>query len=125
MHACPECGTEHEAAAPEVVPVPVPVDPGPNDNDVRIAEIEAAASIEREKLWNEQEKVELLAEVERQRGEISGMKEILDRLVPPVPEEPEPTVIEVPPAAPVEEEGSVPDAPKPPTTKAAAKRGFF
>lgn len=125
MHNCPECGIEHESPQPEAIPVPVPVEAGPNENDVKIAEIEAAASIKREELWTEQEKMDLVAQVEALRGENRGMKEILDRLVPPVPEVPEPVVIDVPPAPAEPEDGAVPDAPKPPPAKAPAKKGFF
>ena len=103
-------GFDH--AEPEAVAIPVPVDAGPNDNDVRIAEIEAAASIKREQIWTEQQMISLEADREELRGELRGMREVLDRLVPPAPDPadippPEPIVIqpaepgldEVPPPA--------------------------
>lgn len=92
-------GYEHEEPEPEVIPVPV--DSGPNENDVRIAEIEAAASIKREQIWTEQQALALEAEREELRGEIRGMREVLDRLVPPAPDPdstPAEPVIVTPPA---------------------------
>lgn len=125
MATC-DLGYEHEDTAPVPEPVAVPVDTGPNENDVKIAEIEAEASIEREKLWNDQRGLELVAEVERQRGEISGMREVLDRLVPE-PADPEPIVVPAP-APPVEiedEADAPPEGDKPSAPPAAKKRGFF
>ena len=82
----PTCsmGFEHPGAEPEVVTVPV--ESGPNENDVRIAEIEAAASIKREQIWTEQQALALEAANEELRGELRGMREVLDRLVPPAPD---------------------------------------
>lgn len=95
MPTCDQ-GFEHGIPEPEIIPVPI--DPGPNENDVRIAEIEAAASIKREQLYNQGRDAELILEVERQRGELDGMREILNRLVPPAPDPedapiPEPVII--------------------------------
>lgn len=92
-------GFEHPDPEPEVIPVPV--DEGTNENDVAIAEIEAAASIQREKIYSRERDAELAAEVERQAGEIRGMREVLDRLVPPAPDPdsaPAEPVIVTPPA---------------------------
>jgi hypothetical protein len=82
----PICDQGFEHAAPEPEVIPVPVDSGPNENSVAIAEIEAAASIQREKLYNAGRDADLVLEVERQRGEITGMREILDRIAPPAPD---------------------------------------
>lgn len=125
MHDCPECGLAHDAAEVEPAIVPVPVDPGPNENDVKIAEIEAAASIEREKIWTEQRALDLEGEVERQRGEIAGMREVLDRLVPEEPAEPEPIVIPVPDPEPVAEAAPAPEAAPAEKHRAPAKKGIF
>jgi hypothetical protein len=104
MPTC-DLGFDHpEPAEPAVIPVPV--DPGPNENDVRIAEIEAAASIEREQIYTQQQALELAAENERLRGELSGMKSVLNRVVPepPDPAELEPVIVAPPaPAEPAEE----------------------
>lgn len=124
MHECSTCGLTHEDAAPEEIPVPVPVENGPNENDVKIAEIEAKASIEREKIWTEQQEMALQAQNEELRGEIRGMREVLDRLVPSEPEpEPEPVVVPVPSPA-LEPEVAAPEetAPKKTTER---KKGFF
>lgn len=102
MATC-DMGYEHDdpaAAVAEPEIIPVPVDPGPNDNDVKIAEIEAAASIEREKLWTEQEGMRLDSEVQELRGEVRGMREILDRLAPPDPGPADAPVVITEPAAP-------------------------
>ena len=114
MATC-DMGFEHAEAVPEPEPVVVPVDPGPNENDVRIAEIEAAASIEREQIWTEQQALALEAQNEELRGEIRGMREVLDRLVPPEP--PEPAPVEVPVVAPAEPEPEAADDAPPPVDR--------
>jgi hypothetical protein len=110
MPAC-DMGFEHDEAVPVPEPEPVVVDPGPNENDVKIAEIEAGASIEREKIWTEQRGLDLIAEVEQQRGEIKGMREVLDR-VAPAPPDPEqeaaPEIVPVPEATPPAEPVAAP-----------------
>jgi hypothetical protein len=112
MMATCDLGYDHEDPAPDPAPDPVTVaDPGPNENDVQIAEIEAAASIEREKIWTEQQEIALAGENEKLRGEIAGMREILDRLQPPEPADPEPVVIPVP-AAPADPPETVPAPPE-------------
>jgi hypothetical protein len=93
MSTC-SMGFEHESPEPEVTTVTV--DSGTNENDVAIAEINAAAEIKREKIYAEQRDMELVAEVERQAGEIAGMRAILDRIAPP-----EPDPADVVPSAPV------------------------
>jgi hypothetical protein len=112
MATC-DMGYDHEETA--VIPdaEPVVVDPGPNENDVRIAEIQAAAQIESEKIWTEQQELALAAENESLRGELRGIRETLATLMPAEPEpEPEPVVIPVPAAGPAE------DVPGPPPTSA-------
>lgn len=116
MATC-DMGFEHEeviAAEPE--PVIMEADPGPNEHDVEIAAIEAEASIEREKIWTEQAGLELQGEVAQLRGELAGMREVLDRLSPPEPE-PEPVVIPIPDPGPVEEPEAVPGPPEVPEIK--------
>ena len=80
------CSMGYEHADPEPEAIVVPVDEGTNENDVAIAEIEAAASIQREKIYTKERDAELVLEVERQAGEIAGMREILDRIAPPAPD---------------------------------------
>ena len=124
-----DLGYEHEGepvpAEPEAEPVVV--EPGPNENDVKIAEIEAAAGIEREKIWTEQRGLELESEVGELRGELRGMREALDRLAPPEPEAaPEPVVLPVPEPAPAPEpEAAAPPEGEPKPKAAAPKKGFF
>lgn len=116
-----DLGYEHGEPVPEPEPEPVIVDPGPNENDVKIAEIEAAAGIEREKLWTAQEKLRLDSEVQELRGEVRGMREILDRLAPPEPdpaEEPPPVPVVVAPDLPADDE----DVPAPGETKKKAPK---
>jgi hypothetical protein len=126
VHDCPECGLGHDGAqAAEPEPVMIEADPGPNENDVKIAEIEAEARVETERIWTEQQELALAAENESLRGELRGIRETLDRVAPP---EPEPIVLPepVPAPAPAPEPEPVPAPPdageKP---KAAAKKGFF
>lgn len=110
-------GHEHPDESPAEV-VPVPVESGPNENDVKIAEIEAAASIKREEIWTEQQALALEADRDELRGEIRGMREVLDRLVPPEPEAPESVVVPVPDAPPSDPPAeSIPDAEKTPSKK--------
>lgn len=94
-------------------PAPVVVNPGPNENDVAIAQIEAAASIEREKIWTEQQALALEADREELRGELRGMREVLDRLAPPAPEAAAPPAVPVP----------VPVQPEPEETAAVPETG--
>lgn len=97
MATC-DMGFEHESEIVEPDPAPVIVEPGPNENDVKIAEIEAAASIAREELWTEAQAVALEANNERLEGELRGIKETLAMLAPP---DPEPQEIIAPDPAPV------------------------
>jgi hypothetical protein len=113
MATC-DMGFDHQEAAviPEHEPVVV-VDDGPNENDVRIAEIEAETSIEREKLYTEQQALDLVAENERLRGENQGMREVLDRVAPPPPDPgQEPVVVPVPEPAPAPAPEAVPGPPE-------------
>lgn len=112
MATC-DMGYEHDEPVP-AEPEPVVVNPGPNENDVRIAEIEAAARIETEKMFTEQRGLELTAEVESLRGELRGMRAVLDRVAPPEPEPP----AEPPAPAPVVVEDNDDDGtPPPPETE--------
>jgi hypothetical protein len=110
LHTCAECGLEHEGAAIEVAEpqAEVVVESGPNENDVKIAEVEAAAQVETAKIHAAEGDEEMRAELERLRGEMSGMREILDRLAPPEPE-PEATVVVADPPAPEPEPEPVAD----------------
>lgn len=110
MHNCPECGFEHDVVAADPEPAaPVVVDQGPNENDVKIAEIEAAARVESDRMYTEQRGAELESEVAGLRGELAGMREALER-VAPAPE-PEPVVVVPPEPAPAP---AGPDVPAPP-----------
>lgn len=123
MATC-DLGYEHEDAVPEPAPEPVVVESGPNENDVKIAEIEAEASIEREKIWTEQQEAALAAENESLRGELRGIRETLAMLVPPEPEpEPEPVPVPIPEPEPMPEPTPAP----PPVEKSEKKKssGWF
>lgn len=113
MPTC-DMGFEHDTIVAEPEPEPVIVEPGPNENDVKIAEIEAAARVETERLYTEQRGLELEGEVQRLRGELAGMRTVLETIAPPEPEpEPEPIVVPVPEPEPVPEPvGGPPPAPK-------------
>jgi hypothetical protein len=109
MATC-DMGFDHEEAAVIPDPEPVVVDPGPNENDVKIAEIEAEASIERERIWTEQQENELAQQNEALRGELRGIRETLATLMPSEPETPdEPVVVPVPAAGPDELVGAPPE----------------
>jgi hypothetical protein len=125
-----DMGYEHEDPAPTDRPEPIIIEPGPNENDVKIAEIQAERDIATQKLWTEQRATELEGEVQRLRGELEGMREVLDRLALPEPAEPaesaepEPVMIPVPaPAAPPEEE--VPPPPEDKKPKARKSTGWW
>lgn len=117
MATC-DMGYEHNDAAPAPAdePAPVIVDPGPNEHDVEIAQIEAAASVEREKIYALEADQDLVAENERLRGKIAGMEEILARLQPPESAPPAPVEIPMPAPAPAPDAAPPPpegDKPKP------------
>jgi hypothetical protein len=109
MHNCPECGMGHDEpvvveeapaeAIEQTVEADVKIEEIRADTAVKIAKIEAGVA---EDLTESR-----LAEME---GQIRGMREVLDRIAPPVPEEvpeaaPEPVVVvddkdeEMPPQA--------------------------
>jgi hypothetical protein len=81
-----DLGFDHEDLAPE--PEPVIIEPGTSENDVKIAEVEAEARVETERIYAGERDVELLAEVERLRGQVAGMQTVLETLAPPDPELP-------------------------------------
>jgi hypothetical protein len=123
MATC-DMGYDHDDVVPEPEPVIVPVDPGPNENDVKIAEIEAGARIETERIWTEQQELALAAENESLRGELRGIRETLDRLTPSEPDPaPAPEIIPVPEPGPVPE--PVPAPPEAESKPAPKKKGFF
>lgn len=125
MATC-DMGYEHEeVVTPEPEAAPVVVEPGPNENDVKIAEIEAEARIETERIWTEQQELALAAENESLRGELRGIRETLDRLSPPEPEpEPEPVVVPMPEPEPEPE--AVPAPPESESKpKANKKPGYW
>ena len=122
MATC-DMGYEHDGPVPaeDPAPEPVVVESGPNENDVKIAEIEATVSLERERIWTEQQELALAAENESLRGEIRGIREVLDRLAPPEPESAtEPAVVPVQ----VNDDARAEDGPPPPaeTTAPAAPK---
>jgi hypothetical protein len=121
-----DLGFEHDdVPVTEPEPDPVIVEPGPNENDVKIAEIEAGASIEREKIYTEQRGLELEGEVQRLRGEIEGMRTVLETIARPEPEpEPEPVVIPVPDAGPPPD-GPPPPPDNPPASGSKKKDGYW
>jgi hypothetical protein len=124
MQMCDTCGQAiPEPALPE--PVVIAPDTGPNENDVKIAEIEAAASVEREKIWTEQQALALEADREELRGELRGMREVLDRLVPPVPETPEVVPVPIPAPAPETEAVPAPEPTEPKQPVSKQRKGFF
>lgn len=124
MATC-DMGYEHSDPVPEPEPVPVIAEPGPNENDVKIAEIEADARVETEKLWTGQRAQELESEVSALRGELRGMREVLDQFAPPEPVPAEPVVIPVPePApAPAEPAAALPETTPPKPEKKS--RGYW
>ena len=125
MHDCPECGLAHEDATPVAEPEPVVVETGPNENDVEIAAIEAETAVKVAKIEADAVDDDLRAEVENLRGEMRGMREMLERLAPPEPE-PEPVVVPVPEPAPAEPEvAAPPEADNKPAKTPERRRGFF
>ena len=121
IHACADCGIEHEAPEPEVL-VEEAVDVEPiADANVEVARIEAERDVTIAKISAKMEEKHDETEIEVLRAEIRALR---DLIAPPVPEpEPAPVVIEEEPA-PVEEE--IPPREERHEPKApASKRGFF
>lgn len=115
MATC-DMGYEHgEPVAVEAVPVST----GPNENAVKIAAIEAEASVAREEIFADERIIEMQGEIARLRGVVEGMETALAALQPPDPPEPEPVVIPAPVPAPPPDEpaGNVPDVSPPPRSK--------
>jgi hypothetical protein len=127
MATC-DMGFDHEESAVAVDdPAPVLIDPGPNENDVKIAEINAEADIKRGEQYTEQAALELAAENERLRGENAGMKEILDRVVPPAPDpaDADPVIVPVPDPIPDPVEPAAPVPESVPSGKKSGKAGYW
>lgn len=121
IHNCDTCGLAHEGAAiaaaePETEAAVVVEDNGPNEHDVEIAKIEAEAQVKSDKIYAESRDNELVAENERLRGELEGVKAALAAIQPPEPE-PVPVPVPVPESAP--EPPSVP--PPPPSGEMSGK----
>ncbi|HEY1622130.1 MAG TPA: hypothetical protein VGG25_31220 [Streptosporangiaceae bacterium] len=87
-------GHEHPDESPAEI-IPVPVEQGPNENDVKIAEIEAEASIKREEMYTAQEALRLESRVDELQGKVDGMREVLETVAPSEPPAP-PAVIPAP-----------------------------
>lgn len=126
MHSCPDCGLAHDEPIIEAPAEQIITEPPTSDNDVKIAKIEAEASVEREKIWTEQRGLDLEHEVGELRGELRGMREVLDRVAPEPGPEPEPVPVVVEPPAP----GPEPEVPLPPPApgpgpEAKKQRGWW
>jgi hypothetical protein len=120
-HKCETCGLEHAVDEPIVAEVAV------TEATVKIAEIEAARDVtlakidvQREEVWQEGRVAEL-------EGQLRGIRQTLEQLVPPAPEpepEPVPVVIEAPPepaaAEPAVEAPPITEPVKPNRKKGAA-----
>ncbi len=108
-HPCPTCGLEH-AVETAVVP-----DVATAAADVEIAQIEAERDIKLAKITAEAIDNEQETEIARLRGELAGLRELVERVAPPPPEpdpEPVPVVIAPPDPEPVDEPPAV-EAPPP------------
>lgn len=124
MATC-DMGFEHEDIVTEPEPEPVIVEPGPNENDVKIAEIEAEASIEREKIWTDAQENALAAENESLRGELRGIRETLATLMPEPEPEPEPVPVPVPVPEPDPESVAAPPETEPKAPKGKNGGGWW
>jgi hypothetical protein len=117
-HICPECGLEHAVD----VPVVVTEEPAGEvaEAAVAIAEIEAGRDVKLAQINAGTEEAWRDARIAELQGELNGMKEMLERLMPPEPE-PVPVVVEAPPEAePVVEE---PGVEPPPPVETSPGRG--
>jgi hypothetical protein len=127
MATCPDCGLDHHPheEAPEIAAAAVIAEGAEGAAEaeagagVRIAEIDAEAAVELAKInakveagWQEARVVEL-------EGQVSGMREIIDRLTAPPPEPAAPAD----PPAPVADDGPPPpdDKPVPPAAPKKSK----
>jgi hypothetical protein len=118
MALCPECGLDHHPADHE----PVVVDAGPNDNSVEIAKIEAAASLKRERLFAEQEKLRIESELATLRAENEALRNpVASEVTVVTPEtEPEPEPVIEPVGEPEPPETTGPVTSEPPAGKKKA-----
>lgn len=131
MAICPECGLDHHPheEAPEVQAAEVIADgaEGAAEHeahaDVRVAEIEAEAAVELARINAKVEAGWQEARVAELEGQVSGMREIIDRLTAP----PEPPAQTAPAPAPeVIEEEAPPPAEKPaPPAPAKKSKGWW
>ncbi|HLK00481.1 MAG TPA: hypothetical protein VKU39_11310 [Streptosporangiaceae bacterium] len=128
MTTCPDCGTDHhpelaEAAAElgsaEVVAEGVAGAAHEEARaDVEVARIEGETAVELAKLDIKREEIWQETRVAELEGQVSGMREILDRLTappepPPAPEpEPEPEIADDGPPPPDDKPAPAPPAPK-------------
>ena len=124
---CPDCGLDHHPSeeVPEVQAAEVIADgaEGAAEHeakaDVRVAEIEAGAAVELAKINAKVEAGWQEARVAELEGQVTGMREIIERLTAP----PEPPA-EPPAAPPVEviDDGPPPPDENPAPPKAAGKK---
>ena len=109
MAICPECGVDHHPAETEAVAevtaaeiLAEGAEGAAHEEahaDVRVAEIEAEAAVELAKINAKVEAGWQEARVAELEGQVSGMREIIDRLAaPPEPPEPEPAPAPAEPA---------------------------
>ncbi|HEY1617988.1 MAG TPA: hypothetical protein VGG25_10245 [Streptosporangiaceae bacterium] len=116
---------EHE----ETEPVVVETDSGPNENDVKIAEIQAAQGVKTAQIYAAENDADLVAENARLRGELDGMRTVLDRVAPEPADDPppDPIVVPVPDPEPGPEPGPAapPDTGSTPAPKKSGSGGFW
>jgi hypothetical protein len=104
-HICPQCGLEHDFEA-AVVETEVA-----GEAAVEIATIEADRDIALARIAAKAEETEDQRRIAGLEGEMRGMREMLERLMPPEPEpepEPVPVVVQADPEPVVDDQGATP-----------------
>ncbi len=116
-HLCAECGLEH--ADPVIAEAPVAETAAA---DVQIAEIEAERDIRLAQIGAKAGESDAITRIAELEGKMDGMREMLERLLPPEPEpDPTPVIVDAPAAEPepvVEEPAATP----PPAVESEPKR---
>lgn len=119
-HSCSECGGVHDA--PVVETPDVVVEAPPTEAVVAVAEIEATRDVKLAQINAGTEEAWRDSRIAGLEGEINGMKEMLERLLPPEPDpaaDAVPIVVEAPAEEPVID---TPAAEPPPITEPAATK---
>ena len=119
---CPTCGHEE---VPVVEEQPLEATEAVTEASVEIARIEADRDVTLAKIGAKTDETIVESEIAQLRGELAGMRELLDRIAPktePVEDAPEPVVVVNPEPEPVIDEPEAEAPAAEPATPKAPKR---